>query len=346
MSSPIISFAIPCYNVENYVDHCVSSILAGCSEYLDNIEIILVDDGSVKDDTPAKVDSWAERHPTIIKAIHQENGGHGEAVNTGLAHASGVYFKVVDADDWLDERACKKLMPLLAQFSLTTNPIDMVLANYVYEKVFEGKRQPIRYLNALPRNKVFAWSNVGRFLPSQYILMHSVIYRTQLLKDIKLTLPKHTFYVDNIFVYVPLPHVKTMYYLNVDLYRYFIGREGQSVNEQVMIGRIDQQLRITRIMIDAFDLSKDIPQINLRRYMENYLLMMMAICSVFLVLSGREDAVEQREAIWRYLFDSSPETYKRMRRRFLGRGVNLNGRYGHSTIKNGYRVSQKLFKFN
>ena len=64
--------------------------------------------------------------------------------------------------------------------------------------------------------------------------MHSAIYRTQLLRDIKLELPKHTFYVDNIFVYVPLPYVRTMYYINSDMYMYFIGREDQSVNEEVM----------------------------------------------------------------------------------------------------------------
>ena len=83
------------------------------------------------------------------------------------------------------------------------------------------------------------------FMIGQYILMHSVIYRTQLLKECGLELPKHTFYVDNIFVYQPLPHVKNMYYLDVNFYRYFIGRTDQSVNESVMIGRIDQQLRVT-----------------------------------------------------------------------------------------------------
>lgn len=343
---PIITFAVPCYNVEEYVDHCVESIVGGCKEYLDRIEILLVDDGSNKDNTPAKVDELEQAHPGVVRAIHQENGGHGQAVNTGLAEAQGIYFKVVDADDWLDERACKRVLAKLEQFAAREEPLDLFIANYVYEKVFEGKCTPIRYTNVLPRNKEFTWSDIGRFLPSQNILMHSVIYRTQLLKDIGLELPKHTFYVDNIFVYVPLPHVKSLYYMNVDLYRYFIGREGQSVNEQVMIGRIEQQLKITRIMIDAFDLEKDVPQHKLKRYMENYLLMMLVICSVFLVLSDREDASELRDGIWRYLYERSPEMYKKIRKRFLGRTVNLRGRSGRTTIKGGYRVSRKIFKFN
>ena len=87
----------------------------------------------------------------------------------------------------------------------------------------------------------------------QYILMHSAIYRTQLLRDCGFKLPKHTFYVDNIFVYQPLPYVESIYYMDVDFYRYFIGRDDQSVNEDVMMKRIDQQIRVTKIIIDSHD---------------------------------------------------------------------------------------------
>jgi glycosyltransferase involved in cell wall biosynthesis len=343
---PIITFAIPCYNVADYMDHCINTILDGAKEFLDRIEIILVDDGSTKDDTAQMVDSWQETHPDIIRAIHQENGGHGQAVNTGLKNARGTYFKVVDADDWLNPEAAHDIITKLKQFAASNEPIDMVLSNYVYEKVYENKHTTIRYINALPMNKQFTWSAVGRFLVGQNILMHSVIYRTQLLRDIKLELPKHTFYVDNIFVYVPLPHVKTMYYMNVNLYRYFIGREGQSVNEKTMASRIDQQLRVTRIMIDAYDLESDIPYPRLRRYMYNYLLMMMVISSVFLLLSKHDDALEKREAIWQYLADRSPAMYKKIRRGFLGVGVNLKGKVGRKTTIGGYRVARKVFKFN
>ena len=111
--------------------------------------------------------------------------------------------------------------------------------------------------------------------------MHSVIYRTQLLRDCGMELPKHTFYVDNIFAYQPLPSVKSIYYMDVDLYRYFIGRADQSVNEKVMIGRVDQQVRVTRHMISACDLNKVIYP-KLARYMKNYLAMMMSIALRFI----------------------------------------------------------------
>ena len=337
-----ISFAIPCYNSAAYMDVCIESILK-CG---DDIEIIIVDDGSVKDNTAQKADEWEARFPDIIKAVHQENGGHGQAVNTGLANATGRYFKVVDSDDWLDEHAMSEIMAYLRRQCELETGTDMVVGNYVYEKVHEGSRTVMHYRNVFPEGREFGWEEVGHFLQSQYLLMHSVIYRTQLLKDIGLELPQHCFYVDNIFVYVPLPHVKTINYRDVDMYRYFIGREDQSVNESVMMGRIDQQLRITRIMIDAVHLPDAVPEKRLEHYMENYLSMMMCICSIFLRMENTDEAEDKREAIWDYLKEQNPTLHRRVRRGSLNMGTNLPTELGRRIGITGYRMAQKIFKFN
>lgn len=162
----------------------------------------------------------------------KENGGHGDAVNCGLSHATGKYFKVVDSDDWVDESSLFKILETVKTFVKEDTLVDMVISNYVYEKVGMEHKKVIRYDNVLPENTIFHWDEIGHFRLDQYILMHSVLYRTEMLKLCQLKLPKHTFYVDNIYVYYPLPHVRTLYYLNVDFYRYFIGREDQSVNEK------------------------------------------------------------------------------------------------------------------
>lgn len=127
--------------------------------------------------------------------------------------------------------------------------------------------------------------------------MHSVIYRTSVLKEMNFQLPMHTFYVDNIFVYVPLPKVKTIYYINKDMYMYYIGREDQSVNESVMMSRIDQQIKITKIMIDNTDLESLGDRPKLRKYMRNYLAMMMCICSVLLRKIGDKESEAKRKEI-------------------------------------------------
>lgn len=337
-----ITFAVPCYNSAAYMDVCIESILK-CG---DDIEIIIVDDGSTKDDTAAKADAWQERVPGIIRAVHQENGGHGQAVNTGLSHAAGRYFKVVDSDDWLDAPAMREIMDYLRLQGEREVQTDLVIGNYVYEKVHEDSRTVMHYRNVFPEGHEFGWNEVGHFLQSQYLLMHSVIYRTQLLRDIGLVLPQHTFYVDNIFVYVPLPHVKTLYYRDVDMYRYYIGREDQSVNESVMMGRIDQQLRVTRLMIDAVRLPDGVPEKRLEHYMENYLSMMMCICSIFLRMIDTDEAEDKREAIWDYLKQNNPDVYRRIRRSALNMGTNLPTQLGRRIGITGYRMAQRIFKFN
>lgn len=337
-----ISFIIPCYNSAAYMDACIESILGGGRD----IEIIIVDDGSTKDDTAAKADEWAAAHPDVIKVIHQENAGHGGAVMAGLRAATGVYFKVVDSDDWLDRTARDLLLAKLRGFIAGDNLVDLVVCNYVYEHVQTGSQKIIRYRGALPTNKIVGWDEVGVFGPGQNILMHAAIFRTQVLRDSGLDLPKHTFYVDNIFVYVPLPFVKTLHYLPVNLYRYFIGREDQSVNETVMLGRLDQQMRITKVMVDAYTLPDDIPSKRLARYMEGYLALIVAASSMFAAIRGDEEALAMRRQMWDNLYAKDAKMAKRLGRHPLVLGSNLSSEVGRNASIGLYRLAQRLYKFN
>lgn len=341
MDTKLITYTIPCYNSAEYMDACIESILA-CNRP-DDIEIIIVDDGSTKDNTLEKAQVWESTNPGVIRAIHQENGGHGAAVMTGLENARGTYFKVVDSDDWLDNDANVAMLDKLASFD---EPIDLMLVNYVYEHTVDNTQEVMKYTRMLPVEQLFTWDDCGHFGLTKYILMHSVIYRTQMLRDCGLALPRHTFYVDNIFVYVPLPECKRIYYMDIDLYRYFIGREDQSVNETVMIGRIDQQLRVTRIMIDSFLLERDVKSSRLRSYMRNYLTMMMVICTVFSMMSDRPDKEQMRADIWKYLREHDHETYVKIRRSVMGVGTHLPGKTGDRVLLSAYHIAQKVFKFN
>ena len=118
----LITFTVPCYNSAAYMDRCVETLLPAGEE----AEIILVDDGS-KDDTGKIADAYAEKYPNIVKVIHQENGGHGEGVNQGIRNASGMYFKVVDSDDWLDAEALQKIMQTLRGFAAMEQPVDLLM---------------------------------------------------------------------------------------------------------------------------------------------------------------------------------------------------------------------------
>lgn len=337
----LLSIAVPCYNSAAYMRHCVETLLHGGEE----VEILIVDDGSVKDDTAEIADELEKEHPTVIRAIHQENGGHGSAVCTGLANATGIFFKVVDSDDWVDEEAYDRILDTIRSFVQKNEQLDMLISNFVYEKEGAKHKKVMRYRHVLPTEQLITWDEVGHFRLGQYILMHSVIYRTQLLRDCGLDLPKHTFYVDNIFVYQPLPSVKTLYYLDVDFYRYYIGREDQSVNEQVMIGRIDQQYRVTRLMLGYGD-PYQIPNRKLRSYMIKYLEIMMAICSILAIRSGTEENLAKKKQLWKDLKEQNFKLYMRLRWGILGQNMNLPGKSGRKLSEVVYKIAQKLYGFN
>lgn len=335
-----ISFAIPCYNSAEYMEHAVESILEGGED----VEILIVNDGS-KDETSEIAKKFEEKYPTIVKAIDKENGGHGDAVNVGLRHAAGKYFKVVDSDDWVDKSALSRILQLMHEWEDADEEVDMLVSNYVYEKTGANNKKVIHYRGVLPENKVFGWDDTGRFGIAQYILMHSVIYRTELLKLNQLHLPKHTFYVDNIYVYYPLPYVKKMYYLDVNFYRYYIGREDQSVNEKVMISRIDQQIFVTKSMIDMYRL-KRIPNKKLRNYMINYLAIIMTVSSILCIRSKKDENLEKKKELWKYLKSNQYSVYWKIRYSILGQTINLPGKSGRKISSFVYVVARRFIGFN
>lgn len=336
----VLTVVIPCYNSAAYMDRAIESLLIGSED----LEILIVDDGS-SDDTLKIAKEYEKKYPNIIHAIHKENGGHGDAVNTGLKYSKGLYFKVLDSDDWFDKNSLKKVLDILKNIINDSKSVDMLIANYVYENITMHKSKSINYKGAMPEEKVFTWDDLGHLKSSQNILMHSVVYRTEVLKKCNLELPKHTFYVDNIFVYKPLPYVKTMYYTNVDLYRYFIGREDQSVNEKIMIARIDQQIRVTKILIDSYN-----PMIieckKLRKYMIKYLVMMMTVSTVLLLKDNTEESLNKKEELWHYLNSKNNSLYKEVNKSFLGLLMQFKGLLGRNIILLGYSLSRKVIGFN
>lgn len=336
----LLSVAVPCYNSAAYMRRAIETLLSGG----ENMEIIIVNDGST-DDTEKIALKYRDKYPDIIKVISQENGGHGEAVNTGLANATGLYFKVVDSDDWVNERALEEVLNKLKELIADGRSPDLLLTNYVYEKTGAKKKKVINYNWALPKNQIFTWDDIMHFRQSQNILMHSAIYRTKLLKDCGLKLPKHTFYVDNLFVYQPLPYVRTLYYMDVNLYRYFIGRADQSVNERVMISRIDQQIRVTKLMMESHNLMQ-IKCKKLRNYMIKYLSMMMVICTVFLIKEGSEESLAKKDELWNDLKTYNRWLYKQIRSHILGRSMNMPGKFGRRVIEVGYNIARRIYGFN
>ena len=336
----LVSFAIPCFNSAAYMGKCIEALLPGGDE----VEIIIVDDGST-DKTVDISDTYAAHYPDIVKVIHKENGGHGSAVNAGLEAAEGLYFKVVDSDDWVDSEAYPKVLDVLRSFASLDEPVDMLLTNYVYDKVSEDHHRRMIYTPLFPTDEIITWADMKHNIKGFSILMHSVTYRTAMLRECDFKLPEHCFYVDNLFVYLPLPHVKTLYYLNVEFYHYYIGREGQSVAEETMIRRIDQQLKVNYMMVDAYDLW-EIEEDHLRKYMLSYLETITVISTSLAYLSKNEVNLKKVRDLWQYIKDKDIRTYHHLRFGIMGGAMNLPGHFGRFLSVRAYKLTQKFMGFN
>ena len=339
----ILTVAIPCYNSEAYMRKAIESLIPGG----DDIEILIIDDGSKKDNTLEIARGYEERYPGIVRAIHQTNKGHGGAVNTGIHEASGIYFKVVDSDDWVDSKVLVRVIKRLKLLEERHTPIDIMLTNFVYDKEGVWHKNVMQFRHAFPQNRIISWDDLGHMRQTQYILMHNIIYRHDVLLRSGLKMPLHTFYVDNLFCFQPLPYCEKLYYMDVNFYHYMIGREDQSVNEKVMISRIDQQIRVNKMMIDVFTgqnwngLDK-----NVRKYMLNYLNKIMSVTSILLLVGGTEEDYAKKRDVWGYLKRKNEKLYLRLRMSFLGMWMNLPVPIAQKTTVKGYKVLRKFIHFN
>ena len=336
----LLSIAVPCYNSEAYMERCINSLLHGG----DDVEIIIVDDGS-KDRTGEIADAYARRFPNIVRVIHQENGGHGEAVNTGLANATGLYFKVVDSDDCVTRSSYDIILRTLEELIRGPKTVDLLISNFVYDKQGATRKKVMQYRRWLPVNQVFGWNEIHRMPKGKYLLMHALIYRTKLLKDCGLHLPAHTFYVDNLYAFEPLPYVETLCYVDTNFYRYFIGREDQSVHESVMISRIDQQLKVNRLMVDAYN-QHVILNKQVRKYMIRYLDIITTVSSIMLIRSGTPEALEKKRNLLNYIKRENRALYSALRHSLMGTVMNLPGKGGRTVSVVSYKAAQKFYGFN
>ena len=250
------------------------------------------------------------------------------------------------------ENCIKSLLPggdevekTLEELVKGSKTVDLLISNFVYEKQGATRKKVMQYRHCLPVNQIFTWNEVGHMPKGKYLLMHSMIYRTQLLLECNLTLPEHTFYVDNIFAFDPLPYVQNMYYLDTNFYRYFIGRDDQSVNETVMIRRIDQQLRVNKLMVNSYTSCGSMNK-RTRAYMISYLDIITTISSIMLIRSGTKEALDKKKELLEYIRSTNRALYGKLRHSLMGNFMNLPGRGGRKVSVAAYKLCQKFYGFN
>ena len=230
--SKLLSICIPSFNMEEYLSRCVDSMLV--DEVLDQLEIIIVNDGS-KDGTLAIANDYKQRYPQSVVVIDKPNGHYGSCINASLKVATGKYFRIVDADDWVDSQALAQLVKKLNDLV-----VDCVCTKFTECRA--GIGDSVIAVNDVPANVVL---DLNEFIvPESCHKMHSLTYATDLLRRIDYRQTEGICYTDTQYVYFPLSCARSFYFIDISLYQYFLGRDDQSMAPRVLVKNNDQYIKI------------------------------------------------------------------------------------------------------
>ena len=338
--APLVTFVVPCYNSAPFMRRAVESLLAANRP----CEILLINDGS-SDGTSEIAHDYARKYDDV-KAIDQKNANWGGVVNNGLSQAQGTYFKILDSDDYFDPAALNQVLDALAETVEAGSAPDLMITNYVYDHLASNSQRVMQYRSFFPQNRVFHWDEMGRQGQDKFIMIHAAWYKTALLRESGVKLPTGVSYMDSLLLLHPMPYVKTLYYLNVEPYHYIIGREGQSVEIDVVKKHIDEQLLASRLAISDVDyapLYESEP--NCAMLMTGYVSCMMSTSTIHLFMIGTPEALHKNERLWSYLKEKNPSLYANVRHSWAGR-ANRKTALGRLLARGGYAIGRVIYKFS
>ena len=334
----LLTVTVPCYNSQDYMEKCIESLLIGG----DRVEIIVINDGSA-DRTGEIGDRYAAQYPGIVKVIHQENGGHGAGINAGLKAATGKYFKVVDSDDEVSGDFVNFLDRL--ELCDSQGGVDLFVTNYYYVHTDGIGDRSIDYGNALPEGRIFNWGDVKRFRNHQMLTIHSCTFRTEVMRLCGSDLPRKVFYEDNLMVCRTLPFVERMYYMDTDLYRYTIGREGQSMQHDISRRRYTHHLLIAESCFKAVKMN-ELSCRQHQEYMKHELFMLLCFATAFAKLNKCAEADDALEAMWNACAAHDKKWANYFRTRTILLFARIPGKVGYALVGGTYKFANKIVRFN
>ena len=274
--NPVLTIVVPSYNVEAYLDKCVRSLLNHRNVH--KTEIIVVNDGS-KDSTPEIAKKYEKLSNGIVRVINKENGGHGSTINSGLAAARGRYFRLIDGDDWVDGENLAKLVDLLEH-----ETVDIVLTKGSYEYVEQAQLVNIIDYDMLNEGTIYYFDDLlqpvygfNAYGP----LLTTGNYRTEVLKKAKFKISEKKPYVDMEFNSFSLRYVETLKYYDLDIYRYLIGREGQTVSRGFWKKKYRDHEYVILNILDTIHKMDGYPE-NKKKYVYEHIIAPMIDSQVFM----------------------------------------------------------------
>ena len=242
--SKVLTISVAAYNAEKWLAKCLDSFCI--SEIMENLDVIIVNDGS-SDRTIEVAQKYVTSYPETFRLINKENGGHGSTINAAIPEAAGKYFKIVDADDWVERDGLIDLINKLKSMEIDAvySPYYEVNAdNFNKTKVF-GMKKNSKFSDQIV--------DIKQLDPDFDIQMHSLTFRTEMLQKNFTAIDEHCFYVDMEYNVFYFSQVNKIYISEVPVYDYLIGTSEQSVNMSNMVKRRDQHLRVCKRLFTYYN---------------------------------------------------------------------------------------------
>lgn len=312
-----VSIIVPVYNVYQYLDKCLSSLV---NQTLKDIEIIVVNDGS-KDKSQDIIDAYVKKD-NRVKSLIKKNGGLGDARNYGIEAASGEYIGFVDSDDYIDETMFEKMYNKAKE-----DDSDIVECDFYWCYPKKNKLDVATYYNTS-----------DNIMKDIRVMVCNKIFKRDIINKHNITFPVGLRYEDILFTYKILPYVENISYVDEGLYHYV--QRGSSLSNHQTIKVRD----IFQILEQLINYYKENNIYEEYESLIEYLHIRYLLGSSFLRIIGIEDDKLRNKILdenWYILNDRYPNWKKN---EYLNKGKGLKNQYYKSTNKFTYDLSSHLFR--
>lgn len=304
----ILSIVVPSYNVEKYLDKCLTPF--SDDRLQEFLEVIIVNDGS-KDKTQEIAERYIQKYPGIFKLINKQNGGHGSAVNAGIRNATGKYFRIVDGDDWVNTENLVTLIDKMKNIDSDLVIDEKTTVNFTTgDVVFFPYKIPLEY------EKEYSFLDVCSKEYGDYYMLHTMSVKLELLKNHNIQLCEHVFYVDYEFIVKVTAYARSVTFIDLDIYRYLIGNISQSVDNQNYVRRYHDHLTVLKEIL-FFQENKQFERCR-RKYINLKIKLMihtnLNICLIY--NKNRAVGLEQAKALKKFLVENYGGFYYAVRKRY------------------------------
>lgn len=311
---PKLSLIIPVYNVENYIEKCLDSVM---NQTIDDLEIILVNDGST-DSSKVKIEPYLEKYQDKIKYLEKENGGLSSARNYGIPYATGEYIAFLDSDDYIEPQTYEEMYNLAIKENA-----DMVECDFIWEypnkkredigKIYHSKKE------MLEMARVVAWNK---------------LIKREIIEKVKVEFPLGLRYEDVEFFYKLVPYLNKVSFVKKCLIHY-VQRESSIVNTQNA-----RTKEIFTILDNVIKYYKENGFYEEYKQQLEYIYIRFLLCSSLKRMCKIQDKVERKKAL-KQNWDNINTKFPKWRKNEVLKKRSLKNYY----IKSNYKLTYKIYCF-